>query len=55
MENEDYNEAGPSSTQGGIPYDPHQDPEERRGLRKQYRDLNAKIEGAPLFPSSKSL
>ena len=38
-------EAG-SSKMGGIPYDPDQDPEERRDIRKKYRDLRAEIEGA---------
>jgi non-structural maintenance of chromosomes element 4 len=37
-------EAG-SSKSGNIAYDPDQDPEERRDLRKKYRDLRARIEG----------
>ncbi|GJE94067.1 Non-structural maintenance of chromosome element 4 [Phanerochaete sordida] len=43
MSYEDYGEAGPSN-QAEIPYDPDQDPEERRDLRKKYRDLRAEIE-----------
>ena len=41
MSYEDYAEAGPSS----IAYDPDQNPEERRDLRRKYRDLRAEIEG----------
>ena len=37
-------EAGSSKT-GSIAYDPDQDPEERRDIRKKYRDLRAEIEG----------
>lgn len=36
-------DAGPSK--GSIAYDPDQDPEERRDIRKKYRDLRAEIEG----------
>lgn len=43
MSYEDYAEAGPSN-HGEIPYDPDQDPEERRDLRKKYRDLRAGID-----------
>ncbi|EKM51312.1 uncharacterized protein PHACADRAFT_32294 [Phanerochaete carnosa HHB-10118-sp] len=43
MSYEEYAEAGPSSL-ATIPYDPDQDPEERRDLRKRYRDLRAEIE-----------
>lgn len=37
--------AEPGPSKGVIPYDPDQDPEERRGIRKRYRDLRAEIEG----------
>lgn len=37
--------AGPSRSDGDMPYDPDQDPEERRGIRRRYRDLKSEIEG----------
>ena len=37
--------AGPSATQGGtLSYDPEQDPEERRRVRRNYRDLARETE-----------
>lgn len=37
--------AGPSTTPGGsLSYDPEQDPEERRRVRRDYRDLARETE-----------
>ena len=44
MAYENYGDAGPSNP-NDIAYDPDQDPDERRAVRKRYRDLKAEIEG----------
>lgn len=40
-------QAGPS-TDPDMAYDPDQDPEERRGVRRDYRSLDLRFEGAVL-------